>query len=433
MKINLTLKKLRLFIIFITFILISAEVGWQLGSHRIRFQNSNLDGKQAKFKLQNYKIINKNNPTNKKLDFSLFWEVWDKLENKYLEKDKIDEKKMFYGAIQGMTASLGDPYTVFLPPKNNQETKEDLNGSFEGVGIRLGFKDNNRLIVIAPLKGMPAEKVGVKAGDLILHLKDKVKGIDEDTIGMSLPEAVEKIRGPRETTINFTLLHEGEDKPFQVDIIRKTIVVPSVEVDFLDLKNGKGTGAKIAHLKLMRFGELTAEQWDKAVTEIKNQPKPVKGIILDLRGNPGGYLSGAVNLASEFLSQGVVVKQEDYKGGIETYSVNRKGRLLKEPLVVLIDKGSASASEILCGALQDYQRAKLVGVQSFGKGIIQEAEDLSDGAGLHITTAKWLTPKGRWINKKGLTPDIEVKNDPDKPNEDKQLDKAIEILTSIKN
>ena len=429
--IKISLKKLRSFIFSITLLLIGGFIGFRLGKKQIKAT--------VQSKSPFIKIVNRQVPADKKLDFSLFWQVWNELEQKFLEKDKISKEKMFYGAIQGMTASLGDPYTVFLPPKNNKEGKEDLNGSFEGVGIRLGFKDDNKLAVIAPLQGMPAEKAGVKAGDLILHLKDDKKGIDEDTVGMSLPTAVEKIRGARGTKINFTLLHKGEKEPFKVDIIRKTIVVPSVEVNFIDVKDakinaknaktkGKNSDWKIAHLKLIRFGELTAEQWDKAILKIQNKKSEVKGVILDLRGNPGGYLSGSVNLASEFISKGIIVKQEDYKGKTESYSVNRKGRLLKEPLVVLIDEGTASASEILAGALQDYKRAKLVGEKSFGKGIIQETEDLAKGAGLHITTAKWLTPNARWINKKGLTPDVEIKNDLDKPKEDKQLDKAIKVL-----
>lgn len=204
-------------------------------------------------------------------------------------------------------------------------------------------------------------------------------------------------------------------------IVRGEIVVPSVEVEFIKDKS-------IAWLKLTRFGELTSKQWDDSITKIINEKLNIKGVILDIRGNPGGYLSGAVSLASEFLDKGVVVKQENYKGEVETYSVNRRGQLLDIPLVVLIDKGSASASEILAGALRDHNRAKIVGAVSFGKGTIQEAEDLTGGAGLHITTAKWLTPNGTWVHKTGLKPDFEVENDPNNKDQDKQLDKAIELL-----
>ncbi|GAG45191.1 unnamed protein product, partial [marine sediment metagenome] len=220
--------------------------------------------------------------------------------------------------------------------------------------------------------------------------------------------------------------------PFEAEIVRETIIVSSVEVDFLDAKGAKAEAkdAEIAHLKLMRFGELTSEQWDKAIEKVKGQRLKVKGLILDVRGNPGGYLRGSVNLASEFLSKGVIVKQENYKGEIETYSVSRRGRLLDIPLIVLIDKGSASASEILAGALQDHQRAKLVGTESFGKGTIQESEDISEGVALHITTAKWLTPNGTWVNDGGLKPDYEVEDDQETEDKDEQLEKAIELLRS---
>jgi len=414
----MSLQKLRSIILIISFSLLCWGAGFWWGTHGIKIKDQ---GSKIKDRIQ---IINKAVPADKNIDFALFWQVWEKLEEKYLLKEKLDEKKMFYGAIQGLTASLGDPYTVFLPPSDNKQAKEDLNGAFEGVGIQLGYKDN-KLIVIAPLKGSPAEAAGVKAGDLILHLKDKNKNIDEDTLGISLPDAVEKIRGSKGTTISLTLQREGEDKPFTAEISRDTIVVPSVEVDFLDAKE-----ATLAHLKLTRFGDLTSQQWDEAIEKIVDQGSKMKGVILDVRGNPGGYLKGAVNLASEFLDKGIVVKQENYKGEIDSYSVNRKGRLLSLPLIVLIDKGSASASEILAGALQDNVRAKLVGAVTFGKGTIQETEDLGVGAGLHITTAKWLTPKGTWVDKVGLKPDFEVENDIKKPDEDKQLQKAIEILNN---
>lgn len=428
---RLTLRQIRNIILFICFGLICAGGGWWLGSNRLEVRSEKWEVGPFKVPVKKVEVINKAEVINKEkpadkedVDFSLFWRVWQELETKYLDKGALDPKKMVYGAIVGMTSSLGDPYTVFLPPKENKTAKENLNGAFEGVGIRLGYKDENKLAVIAPLKGMPAESAGVKAGDLILKIDD------QDTTGVSLPEAVELIRGPKGTKVKLTLLHEGAKEPYEVEIIRDTIVVPSVEVEFLDAKGDKtdGEGIEIAHLKLIRFGELTAKQWDESIEKIKDQSSKIKGVILDVRGNPGGYLKGSVNLASEFLESGVIVKQESADGSVETYSVNRRGRLTRIPMVVLIDQGSASASEILAGALRDYDRVKLVGEKSFGKGTIQEAEDLGDGAGLHITTAKWLTPKGTWVDENPLEPDFEVKNDPDKPEEDKQLEKAVEVL-----
>jgi len=323
-----------------------------------------------------------------------------------------------------------------LPPSDNQASKEDLNGEFDGVGIQLGYKDGNRMVVVAPLSGMPAEKAGVQAGDYILHIKDDAKGIDMDTQGLSLPEAVKNIRGSKSTNITLTLLHEGASQPYSVELKRDTIIVPSVEVKFGYLDNGswkledngKSAAKTVAWLKLSRFGDLTNKQWDQAVDKIINNSR-CTGVILDLRNNPGGYLNGAVSLASEFLDEGtLVVKQENADGSEVNLKTNRPGRLVKTPLFVLVNKGSASASEILAGALRDWNRGKIVGENSFGKGTVQEAMDLRGGAGLHVTTAKWLLPKGEWINKTGIAPDITVAMDEKDPTRDLQLEKGAEIL-----
>jgi carboxyl-terminal processing protease len=346
----------------------------------------------------------------KNLDFSLFWDIWQRLEKSYLNKKALDPQNMYWGAIKGMVGSLGDPYTVFLPPSDNKQAKEDLSGEFEGVGIQLGYKDS-QLAVIAPLKGTPAWAAGVKAGDLILKIEDK------ETTGITLPEAVKLIRGPKGTKVKLTLLHEGEKEPYEAVIVRDKITVPSVELEFVD---------NVAHLKLTRFGDKTGDEWEKAVGEILAK-NGLGGVILDLRDNPGGYLSGAIFIASEFLDKGVVVQQEGASGVKETFSVNRQGKLTKVKLVVLVNEGSASASEIVAGALQDYGRAKIVGVKTFGKGTIQEAQELEGGAGLHITTARWLLPKGRSIDKEGIKPDVEVKDDP-KTEVDEQLEKALKLV-----
>lgn len=353
-------------------------------------------------------------------DMSLFWQVWDKLNDTYLIKDSLKPQEMVYGAIRGMAAALNDPYTVFLPPEANKESKEELDGVFEGVGIELGFK-NGQLAVIAPLEGMPAQAAGVRAGDLIIHIKDEAKGIDRDTAGLSLPEAVKLIRGDKGTRVELILLHEGSEEPTALTIKRDTIVVKSVELSWV------GPGKDIARLKLSRFGGRTESEWQAAVQEIIK--RPVRGVILDLRNNPGGYLQGAVDLAGEFLAVGkLVVKQEDAQGKVETYSVDRSGKLLLQPLVILVNEGSASSSEILAGALHDHGRGRLVGEKTFGKGTVQEALDVGEGAGLHVTTAKWLLPQGLWVNdSKGLTPDVEIKDDPE-TEADEPVIKAIEVL-----
>lgn len=392
------MKQLRLGTLIISFLLLSGWTGYRLGRESVRPQRINPES----------------------VDLGLFWQVWDKLEDSYLIKADLDREAMVNGAIKGMTAALGDPYTVFLPPSDNKESKEELNGEFEGVGIQLGFKEET-LAVIAPLSGTPAEAAGARAGDLILHLKDEGKDLDQDTAGLSLPEAVRLIRGPKGTSIELTILREGDSEPVVLTIRRDTIVVKSVELDWT------GDNENIAHLKLTRFGGRTEAEWREAVGQVA--AKNPRAIILDLRNNPGGYLQGAVDIAGEFLPLGkLVVKQEDGSGRAETYSVDRQGRLLTTTLLVLVNAGSASSSEILAGALKDHGRARLVGETTFGKGTVQEALELPEGAGLHVTTAKWLLPGGLWVNdSQGLKPDVEVADDP-KTEVDEQLVKALESL-----
>lgn len=383
--------------------------GWQLG-HR-----------DVQFKLATYRptlsIINREPPKNVDIDFKLFWDTWDLLSRTYLDKKAIDPGKLFYGAISGMVASLGDPYTVFLPPEQQKFSKDELNGSFDGVGIQLGFNEEKRLVVIAPLDGTPAKQAGIEAGDIIVKISDK------DTTGISLPEAVNLIRGPKGTKISLTILREGESDSRSFTLNRDTIIVKSVVLSYKDTKLGK----KVAIIKLSRFGERTEDEWNSAVAEILvSNPQAV---ILDLRNNPGGFLDGAVFIASEFLEGGNVVLQEDSEGAKTPFKVSRIGKLTKIPLLVLINKGSASASEIVAGALQDRNRAKLVGGKSFGKGTIQNAEDLSGGAGIHITIAKWLTPNSRWVNTTlGLDPDVKIEGDSENTKKDTQMEKALELL-----
>lgn len=352
-------------------------------------------------------------------DFSKFWEVWKRLENSYVDPSKLDYANMTWGAMEGLAQSLEDPYTQYLPPKENKQATEDLNGAFFGVGIELGYKDET-LAVIAPITNSPADKAGVKAGDLILHIKDEKKQVDVDTRGMTLPGAVTNIRGEKGTEVILTLYRDGEAKSFEVKIVRDEIVVPSVELKFIE-QNGK----KIAHLELHKFGGRTDKEWIAKVSEIV--AARADGVVLDLRNNPGGYLDGAVFVSSEFLSSGVVVKQEGRKSS-ETYNVDRKGNLTNIPLVILVNKGSASASEITAGAIQDNKRAQIVGTQSFGKGTVQEVQDLSDGSSLHVTVAKWILPSGRWIGKEGITPDVKVEDNLETKDIDEQLDKAIETV-----
>ena len=373
------------------------------------------------------------------VDFGTFWTVMDKLENNYYNKTAIDPQKMLNGAISGMVESLDDPYTVYLPPQQNSNFKQTLAGQFQGIGAELGMKDK-QIIVVAPLDGGPAQKAGIKAGDSIL----KVNG--ESTAGWSLNQTVDKIRGPKGTEVTLTILHKDTDKPIDIKIVRDTITVKSITSWTKPVKDIEGINTKtqilknaasekIVYVRLAQFGDTAGDEWMKIANQVSQElrsDKSIKGMVLDLRNNPGGYLNDAVYIASEFIPDGVAVMQEDKNGDRIPYNVSGKGLLTDVPLVVLINKGSASASEIVSGALRDHKRALLIGETSFGKGTIQQAEDLGSGAGLHITIAKWLTPNGTWVgngkNGTGLTPDISVALDSKDPSHDTQLEKAVETL-----
>lgn len=373
-------------------------------------------------------VVNTSPPPSREVDFALFWEVWAKLEERFLDKTKLDTEKMVHGAIAGMVNSLGDPYTVFLPPKENQDFKSDLEGAFEGIGAQLGSKDD-KIVVIAPLKDHPAEKAGVRAGDWIIKVND------EETFGWTVPETVTKIRGPKGSSVKLSVVHEGQGETVDISVTRDKIIIKSVEVSYkqVDPTCSSVTCAEIAVVRLTRFGDTTNDEWNAAISEVDAKGDQIKGVVLDVRNNPGGYFQSAIYIASEFIKTGVVVKQENSDGSVETYSVTRVGNLLDVPLTVLINKGSASASEIVAGALKDHKRATLIGETTFGKGSIQSPEDLEGGSGIHITTARWVMPNGEWINGKGIKPDIEVKLDLSlaataSADFDPQLDKAIEEL-----
>ncbi len=353
------------------------------------------------------------------IDTTMMAEVLGRLREGYLKPELIDTKKMMMGATQGMTSAIGDPYTAFYPPVENSRSKEDLQGEFGGVGIQLGFVDKT-LAVMAPLKGTPAERAGVKAGDLILKIRDDAKKINKDTSGISIDDAVDIIRGPKGTTVVLTMFREGDKQSKEVSLVREIINVPSTEITWLD-------NNKVALVSVNKFGEKTLPEWEKIVDEIVS--KKARGVILDLRNNPGGYLQRAVELGSEFIEDGVIVKQRD-RVRTEVMEATGRGRLVGMPLVVLINKGSASASEILSGALRERLGVKLVGENSFGKGTVQEVQELSGGAGLHLTIAEWLLPSGNNIHGEGLKPDVEIvyKQDEKNPQKDNQVDKALEVL-----
>lgn len=416
MKKEINLKTVRKILSTLLLVVVCLGIGYGVGSRKASLTRGNSSV---------WDLVQNKNQVRSDVDFSAFWDVWQRLEESYLESDDIDAKKMVDGAIAGMTASLGDPYTAYLPPAENKQSREDLSGEFAGVGIQLGYI-NKTLAVMSPLPGQPAEKAGIKAGDLILHIKDENKQVDKDTDGMSLAEAVQDIRGSKGAPVTLTIYREGDKETKDVVLVRDTIVVPSVEYKVLNTEGKEDKNGEYAYLQVSKFGDKTMEEWNAAVVKIVAN-KRIKGIVLDVRNNPGGFLQRAIDLASEFIPSGIVVQQQG-KLNTETFSVNRRGRLIGYKMVVLVNKGSASASEILAGALREQIGTKLIGENTFGKGTVQEAEELPGGAGLHVTIAKWLLPKGTNIHKVGLKPDIEVV--PVEPKEGEEL-KDAQLLRGI--
>lgn len=366
-------------------------------------------------------ITSKDGGGAKGLDFGIVWDVWGRLESSYYDPKKIDPQTMIYGAAAGIAQALGDPYTTFLPPETKQRLTEDLQGEFDGVGIQLGYR-NQQLAVVAPLKDHPAEKAGIKAGDYILRITDKNRNIDRETSGISLDEAVTLIRGPRGSTVTLSMLTEGEE-PREIELVRQTIEVPSVELEMFEQDK-----ESIAIVTISRFGEKTNTEWETAVSTILREDPA--GIILDLRNNPGGYLESSVDLASDLIDGGLIVSQKG-RSTTQDYKATRKARLSNYEIEVLVNKGSASASEILAGALRDRRGAKLIGEQTFGKGTVQDAQQLPGGAGLNVTIGRWLLPSGQSIQDEGLPVDIEILDDPETLEIDEARERA--ILTLLEN
>lgn len=347
-----------------------------------------------------------------KLDFNLYWEVWDGVRTDYVDKIKIKDKDLFYGSLKGIAAATGDPYTIFMNPDESKEFSDDLLGIFEGIGAEVGLR-NDIATIITPLDDTPAQKAGLMPGDKIYAVDDA------PTIGLSVSEVVRKIRGPKETKVKLTIIR-GNDKPFDVEIVRGEIVVKSIKTELR--KDG------FYVIRISNFNEDTDRLFNQAVDEILIK-KP-KGIILDLRNNPGGYLDTAINIASEWIEAGPVVAEQLNDNRRNEYPAKGLHRLKDYKTIVLINGGSASASEILAGALRDYKKAKLLGETTFGKGSVQALKPLSDGSLLKITISKWLTPAGDSINEKGIAPDIEVPltiEDINK-NLDPQFDRALKII-----
>jgi carboxyl-terminal processing protease len=369
---------------------------------------------------QTANIINKNPSGAAQVDFAPFWNVWNIINEKYVSTngtstDKVSDQARIYGAIQGQVAALSDPYTVFFPPIEAKNFNEEISGNFEGVGMEVGIKDDV-LTVISPLKGTPAALAGIKTGDKVLKINNTL------TTNLTVDEAVGMIRGKKGTAVKLLLSRSGVKNPFEVSVIRDTINLPTIDTD---------TRGDVFIIRLYNFSAISPNLFRDALRQFIESGK--SKLILDLRGNPGGYLEAAIDMASWFLPTGKTVVKEDFRNASDAQIYRSKGYNVftdKLKMVVLIDGGSASASEILAGALHDNGVATLVGEQSFGKGSVQELVDITPDTSLKVTIARWLTPNGISISHQGLTPDVVVKLDPDKlaKGVDTQVNKAIEIL-----
>lgn len=346
----------------------------------------------------------------KDVDFNLFWDVWQRVKKDYVDKS-ISDKDLFYGALSGIVASVDDPYTVFLDPETTKKFEESLSGSFDGIGAEIG-KKNEQIVIMAPLPDTPAERAGLKTKDMILAIDKKT------TAGITLDEAVIRIRGKKGTSVTLTIYREGEKKERDVSIMRDTIQIKSV---VWNMKKD------IAYVKVSHFNEDTESTFGVAIREA--MAKKPKGFILDLRNNPGGFLDTAVEMASYWVNGKTIVVEKYNEKKQDSYTGHAPAFLKDMPTIVLVNEGSASASEIVAGALQDYGKATIIGKKTFGKGSVQDLQRLRDGSAIKITVAKWYTPNGKNINEEGIKPDREVSQSEDDDNKDDlQLNAALELL-----
>lgn len=364
--------------------------GWFLGtSHLVRQEILGPDGKSVEIT----KVIDlRSRSRSSSVSFDQYWDIWDKIKKKHVGQP-VDEVKLYYGSLEGLVRGLDDPYSAYFPPVEAAEFARDLSGEFEGVGMEVGVK-KDQLIVVAPIAGSPAEKAGIKSQDAILS----IDGIE--TSQLSLVEAINKIRGKKGTTVKLVLLTPGDTKTRELVIERAAITVPSVKWE--QKENG------IAYIRLGYFNEKTSQEFDAIVRDIKRVMTQPRGIVLDLRSNPGGILNESVLVASSWVGDKVVVRERSADASMHDIKGVGGAVFAQVPTVILVDEGTASAAEIVAGALQDYKVARLVGAKTYGKGSVQDVEPLPDGSALKLTIAKWLTPNNREIDGVGIQPDFIV-------------------------
>lgn len=401
-------RKILAWIAIIIVVAASYGAGWKAGN------------KGFIFNPKSFSVVNENNSP-QTVDYSLLWDAINVLNTKYINQP-IDQQKILYGAVAGAVNALGDPYTEFFPPQDLQNFQTQLAGSFGGIGAEVGSQNGNT-VIIAPIAGSPAAKAGLLPGDIIAAVNAS------STQGMSVDDVVNEIRGPKGTQVTITIVR-GSAKPFDVKITRDTIVIKSVNWTYKTVTGSNGQKETLAVLTISEFGDDTTGLVNQAVADILTHN--VNGIIIDLRNNPGGYLQSAVDVASNWVKGGDTVVTEAHSDGSNiVYKAEGNPRLSAIKTEVLINGGTASAAEILSGALHDHGFAQLIGQKSFGKGSVQELVDLPGGSAVKVTIAKWITPDGVNLNHNGLNPDIPVTLTQDEVNagKDPQMDAAVQAVT----
>lgn len=379
---NKNKKRVLLSLFLVVFVVITFAAGFFSGIRSINYISGNPPSNILNFA--------KDKPAN--VDFSLFWQSWNELNKNYV--GKINQQEMIYGAINGMLASTNDPYTMFLKPEDNKKFQDDISGEFSGIGVEI-MMVNKLPTVVAPLSASPAEKAGLKAKDIIVE----VDGVKTSDLGFEA--IIDKIRGDKGTKVILKVSREGSVDPLEFTVLRDTIKVDSVTTQTVTAE-----GQKTYYVKVRQFGDDTNTLFAKAMSNYKDSG--ASSIVLDLRNNPGGYLDSAVDMASYFLDGGVVVSEIDKDGSKKEFKTSRSATMKDVKLAVLVNEGSASASEIFAGAIKDRNRGKTIGTKTFGKGSVQILEQLKNDSAIKITIAKWATPNGTQIDGKGIEPDISI-------------------------
>lgn len=403
----------RFFLAYFVLPLFTLLLGWQFGQ--------NYEQKHALIHVKSTGSGTVLQDPEHQADLDLLWGAWKLLLTHYIEPEKLQSTTLIEGAVRGLVAAVGDPYTVFMTPKENGDFRDSLSGHLQGIGAELAMRDAD-IVVVNALKGSPAQHTGLLPQDIIVSV-DSV-----ELAGLSLQDVVSKIRGPKGTSVTLTVLRPQKTEPISFTIVRDDIHIPSTEYTVKKTATGS-----VGVLTISQFGTDTIRDVKDIFMQVHE--KDLKGLIIDLRYNGGGYLEGAVNLTSLFLQSGKVVSVERRDKETDVHMVSGRPILRGIPIVVLVNQGTASASEIVAGALQDHKRAQIVGMKSFGKGTVQEVMELPGGSSLRVTIAHWLTPNGKNLGKEGVTPDIVVDRSKEDflGNRDPQMEAAVAWLLEGKN